>query len=212
MTIDKIAPLTTDNCYAGSPWPDRGVTWLQIDLALVKYLRDIIETADDERPIQAHLAQHPVILAQLLRGGHGRWIFAKPRFGAEHVPDFALCEKDSAGYHWTLVELENPNFLPLTESGQQNAKLTHAMQQVSDWRIWLTGNIQYAQQEKGFIGLDNDFRAIVVIGRRQARSRQNEARYRELSSERVETMSYDRLLETIRASAHGHAALFARQS
>jgi hypothetical protein len=208
MVIDEMARPDNDDCYANSPWPANGVTWLHIDVASAKRLEDVVEAADDEKPIQKYLAEQPVILAQLLRGGHGRWIFPKPRFGSEHVPDFALCEKDSGGYHWTLIELENPRFSPLTKGGQPSAKLTHGMQQISDWRIWLTGNIQYVQQQKGFIGLDNDFHAIVVIGRREFRSRQDDARYRELSGGRNEIMSYDRFLEIIRAAAEGHAALF----
>ena len=109
----------------------------------------MIDEAQDERPIQALFEGNPELLVQLLRGGHGRWVFSKPKLGSEHIPDFAICEKDSGGYHWCLVELENPNYDALTRSGQPTAKLTHAMQQIHDWRIWLRRNVQYAQNELG---------------------------------------------------------------
>jgi hypothetical protein len=157
----------------------------------------------DERPIQQFFERNPGLLVQLVQGGHGRWVFPKPKLGSEHIPDFMICEEDSGGYHWHLIELENPNYDALTEQGQPTAKLTHAIQQVNDWRIWLRKNSQYAQHELGYLGLDGEFNAIIVIGRRKDMSSKDQERYRELSRDKIEIMSYDRLLDRIISLAQG---------
>lgn len=181
----------------GEPWPDQFVRWLHPAADLPARLEAVIDAAEDERPIQEFLKENPVVLAQVLQGGHGRWVFHKPKLGSEHIPDFMLCEKDSGGYHWWVVEIENPNHKVLKQNGEPTAELTHALQQVSDWRIWLRKNCQYAQTQLGFVHLDAEFKGIVVVGRRSGLNQRYQERYRELSGEKVEVMSYDRLIDRI---------------
>lgn len=164
---------------------------------LAEELGRIIDEAEDERPIQAFFERNPGLLAPLVRGEYVQWVFPKPRLGSEHIPDFMICDRYTAGYDWHLIELENPNYDALTRSGQPTARLTHAMQQIRDWRIWLRKNIQYAQSELGYAGLDAGFGATIVIGRREAISAKKQDRYRELSRGKVEVMSYDRLLDRV---------------
>jgi hypothetical protein len=89
----------------------------------------------------------------------------------------------------------------LTKKGQPTARFTHAMQQVRDWRIWLRKNIQYAQNQLGYIGLDSEFEAIIVMGRRKDLNPEHHEKYRELSNEKVQVMSYDRMIEYTIGSA-----------
>jgi hypothetical protein len=208
--LARFQPVDQDDSYRDTPWPNNGVFWLNVKVSQAKRLTAIVDAAPDESPIQAYLKDHPILLAQLLVGGHGRWVFPKPRFGSEHVPDFLLCEKHSGGYEWTLIELANPNFRALTMRGERTSKLTHEIQQVDDWRIWLRKNVQYAQQQLGFVDLDCDFRGIVVIGRRDSQCPKYRERYRELTQDRLTVMSYDRLLEWIRSSAVAHTKLRTR--
>jgi hypothetical protein len=58
---------------------------------IASYMR-VLESAEDERPLQKFLESRPGMLAQQL-GADCRWVIALPRFGAEYVPDFtvALC-------------------------------------------------------------------------------------------------------------------------
>jgi len=192
----------------GDPWPDRYVDWLLSSAEEIKCLADklenLINSAKDERSLQTFFEHNPGLLVQLLRGGHGRWVFPQPKLGSEYVPDFALCEKDSAGYHWYLVELENPNFHVLTSRGQPTAKFIHAIDQINNWRIWLRSNCQYAQSELGYRDIDGEFNAIIVMGRRTDRTLRDQKRYRELVQvARAEVMSYDRLLDRSISLARG---------
>jgi len=205
---DSLVFKRAESSHHGDPWPDNYADWLLSSMEeierLAGELENLVNSAQDEQPPQAFFERNPGLLVQLLRGSHGRWVFPKPRLGSEHVPDFAICEEDSGGYHWHLVELENPNFDVLTSKGQPTAKLAHAIQQVNDWRIWLRSNCQYAQNELGYQDLDAEFRAIIVIGRREDRTPRDQKRYRELSQDaRTEVMSYDRLFERVISLARG---------
>lgn len=183
------------------PWPDKYAEWLLPSVDEINRLADelggIITEAQDERLIQKFFEQNPGLLVQLVHYHHARWAFPQPRLGSEHIPDFMICGKDSSGYHWHLVELENPNYDVLTKRGNPSAKLRHAMRQIHDWRIWLRKNCQYAQNELGYLDLDAEFDATIVIGRRKDMSHKDRERYRELSRDRIEVMSYDRLLDRV---------------
>jgi hypothetical protein len=183
------------------PWPDNFADWLH---NLGKYpteLNGIVEEAQDERPIQQYLENNPVVISLILGGGHGRWVFPKPKLGCEYVPDFMLCERDSAGYHWQLVELESPTLKALTQSGQSTSQLTHAKHQIDQWRIWLRQNVQYAQNELRYIHLDCEFLGVIIIGRREERNTEFQRYYRELSDDKLTIMSYDRLLDKVNDAA-----------
>jgi len=134
--------------------------------------------------------------------------FPQPRLGSEHIPDFMVCGLDSSGPHWHLIELESPKIPVLRKDGQPRQEFIHAKQQIDDWRIWLRKNSQYAQNELGYIGLDADFGAVIVMGRREDLAPEHRERYRELSRDKVEVMSYDRLFEQVTRSARGFRESF----
>jgi hypothetical protein len=59
-----------------------------------------------------------------------------------------------------------------TAEGQPSAKLTHAIQQIIDWREWLTSNIGFARRSTnesglGLIGIDGNLPATIFMGRRK---------------------------------------------
>src|ERR1051325_2030567 len=178
-------------------WPNNFVSLYKLAANLPHELNQIVEMAQDERPIQTWCEANPVTLLPFLGGTGQGWVFGRPKLGAEFIPDFMLCFFDSSGFHWHLVELENPRFSAITQEGAQNAKLTHAIQQVLDWRIWLRRNVQYAQSQLGYRGLDAGFEASIVMGRRNEMSQSVKDRYRELSRDGVTVMTYDRFLERV---------------
>jgi len=178
-------------------WPDNFCPWNYVPPDLDDRLRDVVDSAKDERPIQEFLQEHPGTLGFIAAGGYGRWVWSRPRFGAEFVPDFLVSMRCSDGYRWFLIELESPRASPTTKSGRQSAKLTQAKSQIADWRIWLRKNIGYVHRELGFTHLDAECQAVVIIGRRRERSETDRERYRALSEERLTIMSYDRLIDMV---------------
>ena len=167
----------------------------------VSRLRDIVEDARDERPIQQLLAERPGLLAGLSANSFGAFLKPLPRLGAEYVPDFVLAIADSAGIHYTLVELESPRARLSLNNGQFAAKAREAIAQIEGWREWLKNNLAYAQRSPDDDGLGlpeirPESPGLILIGRREhavALSRISRQRARENQQLLIHT--YDWLIE-----------------
>jgi hypothetical protein len=135
---------------------------------------DVVSNAADEAVIQKYLTAHPQLFRMHLRGNLGNAVIPWPRLGAEFVPDFLLVEADSAGLHWTLVELESPTKKMLNKDGQLAPKTREAIAQIEVWREWLTDNLDYARRPRSERGLGLvDIRpdrthGLIIVGRREA--------------------------------------------
>jgi hypothetical protein len=165
--------------------------------SVVAEFRYVLGDAADERPLQTFFAAHPTLLAPLAPLGGSYWCLDRPRFGADLIPDFLLASRSSAGFRWTMIELEGPNEPALTKAGLPAKKLAEALKQVRDWRAWLRSNIAYAQNHLDLVGIDAECRACIIIGRRTALNAKQANTYRELSDNTTIVMSYDRLLDLV---------------
>jgi hypothetical protein len=190
------------------PWPDNYVDWTSpIPRAVFRAFEHILNSAQDERPLQAFFTKHPYLLA-LAFPVHPCWLFPKPRLaGGKFVPDFALCDKTSLGYKWRLIELESPLMRPTTKGQSVSHQCQHAVEQILDYRDSLRKNMLF-EESQGWEGLNADCDGIVVIGRRdEARTEVEMRRLTDFRQQRIEIASYDRLL--FQARDH-YAALHAR--
>lgn len=163
--------------------------------ALVDEFQRVLGDAKDERPLQIFLAEHPELLCPFAEPGGNLWCLDRPRLGSELIPDFLLASDSSAGFRWTLIELEGPNEGILTKDGMPAKKLAGAMKQIRDWRSWLRDNISYARDQLGLTDIHAECRSVIVIGRRHALNSKFASEYRALSSNSDVVMTYDRILE-----------------
>ncbi|MEY2480912.1 MAG: hypothetical protein QOI04_1839 [Verrucomicrobiota bacterium] len=68
-------------------------------------------------------------------------VFSKLRLGADHAIDFGIASSQrSYGFVYTFIEIETPHEPAFTAGGNPSARLTHAMQQIRDWKAWLAEN------------------------------------------------------------------------
>lgn len=181
--------------------------WLvkdDVEKADVEILRSAVETASDERPLQAILTEQPQLLGSLLGGTYGDAVIPWPKLGGRFVPDFLLAEADSAGIHWTMVELESPRARVLLPDGRLAAKAREAVGQVRDWRRYLLDNIALARAPKGDNGLGligirpERARGLVIIGRRrEAETRPQTDREALAKDSLILVRSYDWLLDRV---------------
>jgi hypothetical protein len=162
-----------------------------------KYLVDEIRIAKNERSLQGILKATPSLLRCLSMDTIDFWCFDQPSLGGEYFPDFLLCCRTSAGYIWEFVEIESPQARILTKDGKPAATLRDAISQINDWRIWLRKNIAYAHNHLGFKDIDAEARGWVIIGRRSMISAEHVLKYRELSKNNLEIITYDRFIEMI---------------
>lgn len=148
------------------------VFWDEITPDDVIALKKVLRFAEREEDMRTFLNENKIFLVQHLGGGHGRYVFSKPKLGTQFVPDFLLAELSSMGFQWHGVELESPIAKLFTSDGQPRSELTHAIQQIFDWRNWLLTNSAYAriptsENGLGLIGIDANLTATILMGRRK---------------------------------------------
>lgn len=171
-------------------------------------LEEVLETSEDERPLQALLAQSPQILGGLVRSTYGTFVIPLPRLGRDYVPDFAIAAADSAGIHWTVVELESPRANLSTREGRPSARLRSALDQIRDWRDWLDANIDQARRlrEAHGLGLPDiapDAAGLVLIGRTGLYPPKfNAFRKRTQVEQRTTIHTYSWLVDVVRSEKH----------
>jgi hypothetical protein len=87
-------------------------------------LRDILNDAVNEAPLQMFLAEHPSFLLRMLPPGAKILLYDRPRLGSEYIPDFLISVNNSQGLLWTCIELESPTLRPLNKAGELSRVLS----------------------------------------------------------------------------------------
>ena len=165
----------------------------------VKELETLVNNGVSENDLQRHIEQHPYILSQQF--AHCRYIIPKVTLGNQYETDFMCLETPSSGKEWIGVELEIPNKKVITKTGRKTAVLEHAIQQIRDWRSWVTENLSYARKEKnknglGLSDINPRFFGYVVIGRRKKFNEKfNELRRQIQRDELITIRSWDGVIE-----------------
>lgn len=115
------------------------------------------------------------------------------------------------GIKWYAVELESPKKKTYKQDGNFRSELNQAIDQIMDWRNWLTNRIAYARAPKdaeeeglGLVGIDGRVPGLILIGRRdEYPDRYNTRRRQALQDDRIAIHSYDWLLDVARRNSSG---------
>ena len=211
--LDSVNAWANIRDLEGEPRKESFVWWIEVRRCHVRAFEKCLLAAKREQDVHAFLAANPITLIQHLGGGHGRWVISKQRLGNQHVTDFIIGERDSSGYEWHAVELENPNVPMFTKAGKPSARLNDAILQISDWRSWLKNNQRYAAAPRTENGLDlpqisPNLKGLIVIGRREKNEKGAMCRKQFQEQLNIEIHSYDFLLDNARRAA----AFYSRQS
>lgn len=97
---------------------------------------------------------------------------AELELSTEFRPDFIIGEDaGSYGFVYHLFEMESPHDLVYTKGKNPSSNLTAALQQVSNWKRWITGNSEAAKQilpSKYFQSVGKAALTFnIIIGRRE---------------------------------------------
>jgi hypothetical protein len=161
----------------------------------LRELEDLLESGERyEAPFQRLIERNPEMLASLVHGNWGTYVLPQKRLGAEHVTDFLVLGVSSVGPEWLAVELEAPRHDLFNVNGTLRAPVQHAVNQIQDWREWLTTNVAYAQDEHHLFGLTNSVPGLVIIGRADPAAEREPARSRIAVEQRIHIHSWDWLL------------------
>ncbi|WP_406838906.1 Shedu anti-phage system protein SduA domain-containing protein [Streptomyces sp. AHU1] len=153
-----------------------------------------------ERPMQIALEQHPEILGHLIRGNHGTYVRPQVQVGTQYVADFFIGSQNSLGMRWLLVELERPTAeLSLQDARQASETLRKAIQQIRDWREWLSNNLDNAQKSVsqgglGLPGIRTRPPGLIIIGREDGARGTGVMRSQYAEAEDIQIRTYDWLV------------------
>ena len=169
----------------------------------IELLRNAIEEAADERPIQRLIEEHPELLAGLTQSSWGTYVRPQASLGGDHFADFVLGVADSGGVQWTLIELENPRAEHVgMANGQLGQHARTAITQIDAWRNWLTENLAFARTNRGLVDIRPESQGIILVGRRlQGQWPSIPVRRRLLEQRGILLHSYDWLIDALEHGA-----------
>lgn len=183
--LDRFAPLEPFALRTHIPSPEA-----------IRALEELLESGEHlEEPFQKLVTRHPSLLAAVVMGGWKTYVVPKPKLGSEYVPDFLVLGVNSNGPSWVTVEIEGARHPIVLQKGELHGQTRHAIQQIEDWRDWLTTNVAYVQgPDKGFHGLTNRAPGLVIIGRDEPSATRRSSRARTEEQARIAVHSWDWLL------------------
>jgi hypothetical protein len=125
------------------------------------------------------LAKKPMLLAQILDGGHGRWVLPHLDLGGRFEPDFVLGHRWSGPtWEWLLIELQTPRLASgrnkdgrvFLKNGRMCEQLDEGLRQINEWRRWISANLDTAKRPRAQMGLgltdiDPSPPGLLIIGR-----------------------------------------------
>jgi hypothetical protein len=176
------------------------VKWNRSTPGLIRNFEETLESANDEKPLQAFFEKNPQALLTGIVSPHIGWVIPRPKLqepdGGFWQPDFIVCDWTSVGPEWFIIELESPMEGPLIKNGDTSRICNHAMNQIGDYRNALEEHGHFIRGD-GWPKLHGKFRGVVVIGRRSDPLREKYSnRLRQYRNNDIEIMSYDRLFDT----------------
>lgn len=122
-------------------WTKLNTDWLDIVTSIRSEWSNLMARDDAEEEYHKFIADH----SAMCWGNDTYFSISKLELAGRLTPDFILVsEKGSLGLHYTLVEIEKPSTLTITQQGNPAAGLTHAIKQVRDWKTWIERNSQEA--------------------------------------------------------------------
>lgn len=159
--------------------------------SLLGQLETLLSAFGREEDLQQFLTLHPELVCPSYRS-----VRPKLAFGAR-ATDFVFL--DARG-DYLLVEIERPDLPLLRADGQQSEKLTHALNQVLDWRRYIEDNLRTVQRELGLPGMTACPRAMIVIGRSTGLDEQDRRKLQMIESAHptIRVLTYDDLVSVAR--------------
>jgi hypothetical protein len=102
-----------------------------------------------------------------------------------------------------LVEIESPLRELFRKDGQQREELTHAWNQILDWRVYLENNLSAAREGLGLSAISTNPKSMIVIGRSSTLSEENRLKLTTLQNQipNLRILTYDELISSAKAIA-----------
>tara|TARA_R110002049_G_scaffold307460_1_gene508006 strand:- start:88 stop:897 length:810 start_codon:yes stop_codon:yes gene_type:complete len=145
-------------------------------------------------------------------GHHNAFLFKEFELTSTYRADYLLVGKNSGGYNFIFVELENPNGQITKNDGEFGTTLRKGIKQVEDWDSWIEGNYSSLKLifdkhkkvdenlPKEFLTLDKSrINYVVIAGRRENfNDKTYELKRKYLKRNNIKILHYDNLIDSFR--------------
>jgi hypothetical protein len=141
-------------------------------------------------------------------GHHDRYIFQEVPLPPNHQADFLIVGKNSHGYHFLLIELENPYSNITMKDGNFGSTIRKGINQIEDWRSWMDRNFNSLRNvlkkvanpalmlPDEFVDYDSTrFQYVVIAGRRDDFSEKTYQLNRRERHKGIIIIHYDNLID-----------------
>jgi hypothetical protein len=115
---------------------------------IAKFLSDLNSSSSTETTLMANIKRNEAyfIIASILKsydfGHHDAYIIPEFMLGNTYRVDYLIIGKNSGGYEFIFVELENPYKNITTQTGELGATFSKGIKQVNDWKRYLAANFK----------------------------------------------------------------------
>ena len=121
-----------------------------------------------ETDCQNFIKKYPNLFFPKVKYAHNH-VISKLKFGSDFELDFLNCYSErSAEFKYQFFELDSPNTPPFIKSGIPSVRLNGAMQQIRDWKKWISNNNQEAKRIFPSSHFDStafaNFEFFIIIG------------------------------------------------
>lgn len=121
---------------------------------LRKKLEKFNDLLDEKQTTERHILNFVkdkkayFIIASILKsnyrfGHHALFIFPEFKFPPNYQIDYLIVGKNSDGYHFVFVELENPYGQVTIADGSYGETIRKGIKQIDDWEIWIEENFSH---------------------------------------------------------------------
>jgi hypothetical protein len=152
-------------------------------------------------------------------GHHSLFIFPEFELPPNFKVDYLIVGKNSDGYHFIFVELENPYGQITISDGSYGETIRKGIRQIDDWKVWLEGNFAHLRLvfekalnknemlPKEFTVFESSrIHYVVVAGKRTDYS---ETTYRlrrnNLAQQKLQVFHYDNLIDFATKTIETHS-------
>ncbi|MDY7032415.1 MAG: DUF4263 domain-containing protein [Thermodesulfobacteriota bacterium] len=131
--------------------------------SVIREYRNLIDADLGKDDIRKFIEEHCYLL---LQGRNHKWhdlVVARPSLGDSLPPDFVMFGLCCASW-LTFVRLERPSDSVFNTRSDLSTRFSHALNQISYWREWISDNREYFHSEYSF---HHFVQFEIVIGRGQ---------------------------------------------
>lgn len=186
---------------------------------ILKDFKQLLDNSATERDILSFIKDKKAyfIMASILKGFHYRFghhkafAFKEFELPPNYLVDYLLVGKNSGGYEFIFIELENAEGQITTNDGEFSTAIRKGIRQINDWDSWIESNYSTLrlvydkyigsteQLPREFYELDKSrIHYVVVAGRRKDFiKRTYQLRRKLLKLNNILLLHYDNLLDSV---------------